>query len=81
MPSNLWTDREVNYFRQGLSDFEIMQKTGRSAAAVLKKRRRLTDTTEGREEDEVVPPCLLMTQEEKEDRIHKLAERYGAKLL
>lgn len=80
MPINLWTDREINYFRQGLSDLEIMQRTGRSAAAVLKKRRKLTENTEGAEEI-VVPPCQLMTQEEKEDRIHKLAERFGVKLL
>lgn len=81
MERRVWSEREVEYFRQGLSDGEIIQKTGRTAMAVVMKRRKLNDTTKGKEEIEVVPPCLLMTQEEKEDRIHKLAERYGVKLL
>lgn len=81
MPSNMWTDREVNYFRQGLSDEEIVQKTGRTLTAVAKKRSKLTWFTKGVEEDGIVTPCMLMTQEEKEERIYKLAERYGVKLL
>ena len=76
-----WSDREISYIRQGLSDLEIMQKTGRSALAVLGKRKRLTAFTEGAERDDVVAPCLLMSQTKKEERIHKLAEKYGVKLL
>lgn len=75
-----WSDREISYIRQGLSDLEIMQKTGRSALAVLGKRKRLTAFTEGVEKDDVEAPCLLMSQTEKEERIHKLAEKYGVKL-
>lgn len=83
MRGKLWTDTEIGYFRQGLSDWEIMQKTGRTAAAVLKKRSMVTDNTEGAEgvEQYVIPPCMLMSQEEKENRIHQLAEQYGVKLL
>lgn len=80
MESKKWTETEIDYFRQGLSDVEIANKTGRTALAVVLKRRRLGVNTQGAE-DTVVPPCLLMLREEKIERIHKLAERYGVKLL
>ena len=81
MRSKNWSNREIEYIKQGMSDLEVMQKTGRSALAVLGKRRRLTAFEEGAERDDVVAPCLLMSQIEKEERIHKLAEKYGVKLL
>lgn len=81
MTNKMWSEREVDYIRQGLSDLEIMQKTGRSALAVATKRRKLKEDTVGVEEISTVAPCMLMTQEEKEERIHNLADKYGVKLL
>lgn len=79
--NKLWSEREIGYIKQGLSDLEIMQKTGRSALGVASKRRKLTEKTEGVEDIEPVAPCMLMTQEEKIERINKLAERYGVRLM
>lgn len=76
-----WSEREIGYIKQGLSDLEIMQKTGRSALAVATKRKKITENTEGVEEIVPISPCMLMTQEEKIERINKLAERYGVKLM
>lgn len=76
----LWSDREIGYFRQGLSDVEIIQLTGRSALAVIQKRRKITENTLGGD-IEPVAPCMLMSQEEKEKRIHDLALKYGVKLM
>ena len=47
MRSKNWSNREIEYIKQGMSDLEVMQKTGRSALAVLGKRRRLTAFEEG----------------------------------
>lgn len=77
---NVWTKEEVDYFKQGLSDLEIMQRTGRTAQAVLNKRRKVTQDTEGKDVERI-PPCMVLSQEEKESRIYELAERYGVKLL
>ena len=82
MFANKWTQKEIDLFAQGLSDTEIVLKTGRSAYAVIQKRRRLK---ENQPNDELefyrIPPCLKMTQTEKEQRIRDLAERYGVRLL
>lgn len=75
-----WTQREVNYIKQGMSDLEIMQLTGRSAMGVVRKRKEVTEDTEG-DEGIIVPPSLRMTKAEKIERIKTLAERYGVKLL
>lgn len=80
MQNNLWTKEEIDYFNQGLSDLEIMQRTGRTAQAVINKRRKITRDTEG-VEGIYLPPCLMLTKEEKIERIKTLAERYGVKLL
>lgn len=78
--NKLWTTEEVNYFKEGLSDLEIMQRTGRTAQAVLNKRRKLKEDTEGKE-IERIPLSMILSQEEKIDRLYVLAERYGVKLL
>lgn len=78
-----WTKQEIDLFEQGLSDTEIVLKTGRTAYAVLQKRRRLKENAPDEEEVEYfrIPPCSKMTQAEKELRILNLAERYGVRLL
>ena len=78
--NKLWTTEEVNYFKEGLSDLEIMQRTGRTAQAVLNKRRKLKEDTEGKE-IERIPLSMILSQDEKIDRLYVLAERYGVKLL
>lgn len=81
MTNKMWSEREVDYIRQGLSDIEIMQKTGRSALAVSMKRRKLKENTVGVEEISTIAPCMLMSQEEKIQRINNLAEKYGVRLM
>ena len=62
--NKLWTTEEVNYFKEGLSDLEIMQRTGRTAQAVVNKRRKLKEDTEGKE-IERIPLSMILSQEEK----------------
>ena len=76
-----WTKNELALFDEGLSDTEIVLKTGRTAMAVYNKRRKMKENEDEGVDFFMTPPCLSMTQEEKEDRIHKLAERFGVKLL
>ena len=76
-----WTEEEEKMFEDGLTDSEIVVRTGRSASSVFSKRRRMRGSTK-RDVDYVkIPPCRDMTEKEKLERIKKLSEKYGVKLL
>lgn len=75
-----WTSREVQYFYDGLSDEEIIRKTGRTAHSVINKRRLLKEN-EGAEDCFVrAAPQTSMPQSEKEARLYRLMDRYGVRL-
>ena len=74
-----WTSREVQYFYDGLSDEEIIRKTGRTAHSVINKRRLLKEN-ESFDDSYVRAAPQTMSQCEKEARLNKLMDRYGVRL-
>ena len=82
---NTWTQEEIEMFKSGMPDYEIIRKTGRTIRAVDAMKRKIAAEEYELSDWECEPVYLMpgsrLTQEQKITRLHDLMKTMRVRLL